>query len=174
MTSSGFFFCGYGPLASRKDHSHQCLSYLLVNQNIRVTFLVLIWKIPLNLPEAASLFEELPFYSQLLSSTELSRLDHRYELSGLFELSPELAELLNTLSISTSGFADLPDLPSPKTDIWIAVICVYPSLELNTVSVACLLLRLGVLLPSSQASETCCQPLVVQFSSAHIFPLQKA
>lgn len=39
----------------------RCFSHLLVNQDILVTFLVLIWKIPLKLPETAPLFEELPF-----------------------------------------------------------------------------------------------------------------
>ena len=154
--------------------AHLFLSYLLVNQDILVTFLVLIWKIPLNLPKAASLFEELPFQSQLFPSGNFSRPNHSYELTSFFELSPEFPELLHTLGISTAGFANLPDFSSPETDIWITVICVYAGLELKTVSVAWFELRLGLFLPSSQASETCCLPLVFDFSNAHRYPLQKS
>ncbi len=57
------------------------LSYLLVDQDVLVSFSVLLWKILLHLPETGSLFEKLPIYGKLLSFGDFPPLDECHDLS---------------------------------------------------------------------------------------------
>ena len=111
----------------------KCL-YLLIDEDIFITFLKLIGKVQLNFPQIGSLLEKLSFYGKLLSFCYLSLPNHSHNFSGLFKLLSELFELLSAMSISATSLPNLPDFSSSKADIRVGIISISAGLKLDFIS----------------------------------------
>ena len=107
---------------------------LLIDEDVFIAFLVLIRKIQLDLPQIGPLLENLSLYGKLFSLSYLSLPDHSHDFSRLFELLPELLELLGAMSISATSLPNLPDLSSSKADIGVSIVGIRACLELDFVS----------------------------------------
>ena len=109
-------------------------SYLLVDKDIFIAFLVLIGKIQLDLPQIGTLLEKLSFNSKLLSLSDLSLPDHSHNLSRLLKLLSELLELLGAMGVSAASLPNLPNFSSSKADVWVSIVGIGACLELELVS----------------------------------------
>jgi len=104
--------------------------YLLVDQELIISLPVLLWQVSLHLSQVTPLLKELPLSSQLVSLDDFSLANKGYELPSFFELLPQFLEFLYTLGVSTAGFADLTNFPSPEADIGVPVFRISSCTEL--------------------------------------------
>ena len=105
--------------------------YLLVNQELIVSFLVLVWEVFLDLPQITSLLKELSVNAQLFSFRDFSLANKGKKLPGIIELLSQLLKFLYALGVPPASLPNLADLPPPETDIGITIVSIRSRTELK-------------------------------------------
>lgn len=100
-------------------HNPGDLAHLLVDE---IFVAVLDVEVSLDFSDLHALFENQSVVGQLLSPPSFSLLQQAHQLAGLFQLNPQLLQLLCHLSISTPSLPRLPYFAPPKADIGIRII----------------------------------------------------
>mgnify|MGYP007054561184 CR=1 FL=1 len=103
------------------------LPYLLVDE---ILVIVLDTQFPFHLLDLLPLQEDLSLHGKQFFSCQLALSHQGNQLASIFELLSESPQLLGALSISTAGLANLADLASTETHVWISVIGILTGLEL--------------------------------------------
>lgn len=103
-------------------------TYLLVDE---VLIIVLDVEFALHIPDFGALREEVSFHAKHFFASNLTLTHQSNQLPCIFKFFTKSPQLLGTLGIPTTRFADLTNLTSTETDIRIAVISILTSLELQ-------------------------------------------
>lgn len=101
--------------------------YLLVDE---ILVVILDPKFPLHVLHLSALLEDLFLNRKHAPPSKLTLVHEANKLTSLFQLLAESTQFLGTLCIPTAGFANLTNLTSAETDVWITVIGFLASFKL--------------------------------------------